>query len=52
MSTTLTANYKVGGFTFIPEVRLDSSDDLGFLDKDGAAASKASQVTFAAVYAF
>lgn len=51
-SYTLTANYKVGGFTFIPEVRLDSSDDLGFLDKNGEAASKAAQVTFAAVYAF
>ncbi len=51
-STTLTGNFKYGGFTFIPEVRLDSSSDLGFIDKDSNAASSASQVTFAAVYAF
>ena len=51
-STTITANLSVGGFTFIPEFRLDSSDDLGFLSRDNAAAKGASQVTLAAVYAF
>lgn len=51
-STTLSANVSVGGFTFIPEFRLDSSDDLGFLNKDNTATSGASQVTLAAVYAF
>jgi hypothetical protein len=51
-ATTITANMKAGGFTFIPELRLDSvSEDL-FSDKDGAATAAASQVTLAAVYAF
>lgn len=52
VSTTLTGKYSMGGFAFIPEIRLDSSDDLGFLDADGAAAGSASQITLAAVYAF
>ncbi len=51
-STTITGNFKVGGFTFIPEVRIDSSGDLGFLNKDSNPSTNASQVTFAAVYAF
>lgn len=51
-ATTVSANLKMGGFTFIPEVRLDSSEDLGFLTKDGVNANSASQVTLAAVYAF
>lgn len=51
-ASTITAKYTMGGFAFIPEFRLDSSDDLGFLDKSDAAASSASQITFAAVYAF
>ena len=51
-STTITGNFKIGGFTFIPEVRVDSSGDLDFLNKNNNAATSASQVTFAAVYAF
>ncbi len=51
-STTITCNFKVGGFTFIPELRLDSSSDLSFFAKDSSVATNASQVTFAAVYAF
>lgn len=51
-STTLSANLSVAGFTFIPELRLDSSDNLGFLNEDSSAASSASQITLAAVYAF
>lgn len=51
-STTITGNFKLGGFTFIPEVRIDSSEDLGFIKKDSNAAKNATQLTFAAVYAF
>lgn len=51
-STTITGNFKYGGFTFIPEIRIDSSEDLGFINKDNTAATNASQLTFAAVYAF
>lgn len=51
-STTLSANYKIGGFTFIPEIRLDSSENMGFIDSNAQATGEASQITFAAVYAF
>ncbi len=51
-STTITGNFKMGGFTFIPELRLDSSNDLSFINKDSNPATNASQLTFAAVYAF
>ncbi len=51
-STTITGNFKVGDFTFIPELRLDSSSDLNFINKDSNPATNASQITFAAVYAF
>lgn len=51
-STTITGNLKVGGFTFIPELRLDSSSDLGFINRDSNPSTNASQLTFAAVYAF
>lgn len=51
-ATTLTANYSLGGFTLIPELRLDSSDDLGFIDNNDLVTGSASQITIAAVYAF
>jgi len=49
---TLSANYKAGGFTFIPEFRLDSNSDEYFTDSDMAATKAASQVTLAVVYGF
>ncbi|RTY98736.1 porin [Flavobacterium franklandianum] len=49
---TLSANYKVGGFTFIPEFRLDSNSDEYFTDSDMAATKAASQATLAVVYGF
>ena len=51
-STTISGNYILGELTFITEVRLDSSDDLGFLDKNNVATGKASQFTLAAIFAF
>ena len=50
---TLSANLKAGGFTFIPEFRLDSnSDEALFVDSDMAPAKAASQVVLAVVYGF
>ena len=49
---TLSANLKAGGFTFIPEFRLDSNSDEVFMDSDMAPAKSASQVVLAVVYGF
>jgi hypothetical protein len=49
---TLSANYKAGGFTFIPELRLDSNSDEYFTDSDMAATKAATQATLAVVYGF
>ena len=50
---TFSANLKAGGFTFIPEFRLDSnSDEVLFKDSDMVAAKSASQVVLAVVYGF
>jgi hypothetical protein len=50
---TLSGNYKVGGFTFIPEVRFDNaSSDLLFTKKDGGPTKSTATLIFAAVYAF
>lgn len=52
---TLSGNYKVGGFTFIPEFRVDTtSEDSFYTMKDGTAEAKSLMPTlnFAAVYKF
>ncbi|HQZ23921.1 MAG TPA: porin [Flavobacterium sp.] len=49
---TLSANLKAGGFTFIPEFRLDSNSDEVFMDSDMAPTKSASQVVLAVVYGF
>lgn len=49
---TLSANLKAGGFTFIPEFRLDSNSDEVFVDSDMAPVKSASQVVLAVVYGF
>ena len=51
-ATTLSANFKAGGFTFIPEFRIDNASQAVFLDKDGAAKKSASNFLLAAVYSF
>ena len=52
-STTLSANFKTGGFIFIPEFRLDNaSKEVLFVDKDGAFTKTAASVLFAAIYSF
>jgi hypothetical protein len=49
---TLSGNYKVGGFTFIPEFRIDKTSEDSFVDKDGDATDMMPSLTFAAVYKF
>ena len=51
-ATTLSANFKAGGFTFIPEIRFDNASQEVFIDKDGAAKKSAGNFLLAAVYSF
>lgn len=51
-ATTLSANFKTGGFTFIPEFRLDNSNKEVFVDKDGLGTKSAANFLFAAIYSF
>lgn len=51
-ATTVSANFKTGGFIFIPEFRLDSAGESIFVDKNGAAKSSFASFTFAAIYSF
>jgi hypothetical protein len=51
-ATTLSANFKSGGFTFIPEFRLDNSNKETFVDKDGVYKKAAANFLIAAVYSF
>jgi Putative beta-barrel porin-2, OmpL-like. bbp2 len=49
---TLSGNYKVGGFTVIPEFRLDNASNDAFKDSDMAPCNSASQFLLAVVYGF
>lgn len=49
---TLSGNYKVDGFTIIPELRLDSVSDKVFVDSNMAPTKSASQFLLAVVYGF
>ena len=51
-ATTLTANIKINDLTIIPEIRLDSSSDNFFLDKDLTGQKSLSSFVLAAVYSF
>jgi hypothetical protein len=51
-ATTLSANFKKGGFTFIPEFRLDNSNKEVFVNKDGAPNKAAASFLVAAIYSF
>ena len=51
-ATTLSANFKTGGFTFIPEFRIDNSNKEVFVDKDGLPNKSAANFLVAAIYAF
>jgi Putative beta-barrel porin-2, OmpL-like. bbp2 len=52
-STTLSANFKTGGFIFIPEFRLDNANkEVLFTNKTGAFTKSAASFLIAAVYSF
>jgi hypothetical protein len=51
-ATTLSANLKVDGFTFIPEFRLDNANAPIFFYHNGAPARSAANFLLAAVYSF
>ena len=52
LATTLSANFKIDGFTFIPEFRLENSNTPIYLHHDGAPTRTAASFLFAAVYSF
>lgn len=52
MEFTLSGNYKTGGLTFIPEIRIDKTSENSFADKDGKAKDLMPSLTLAAVYKF
>ncbi len=49
---TLSANFKVGGLTIIPEVRLDNSSKEIFEKRDGSTTKSTSSALMAVVYKF
>lgn len=51
-AVTLSANYKVGGLTIIPEFRVDMTSEENFTNKNGDLKKNLSSFTLAAVYAF
>jgi len=51
-ATTLSANFKAGGFIFIPEFRMDNASQAIFVDKDGAGKKSASNFLISAIYSF
>jgi hypothetical protein len=52
-ATTLSANFKTGGFIFIPEFRIDNANkEVLFTNKDGAFTKSAASFIFAAIYSF
>lgn len=52
LATTLSANFKVDGFIFIPEFRIDKGSKNVFVDKDGAATKSAGSFLMAVIYSF
>jgi len=52
IGNTLSFNYKEGNFTFIPEVRFDSSSEDIFSKKDGSATGSSAYVLLATTYSF
>ena len=50
-STTLSANFKTGGFIFIPEFRLDyANKEVLFINKTGGYTHSAASLVFAGIY--
>lgn len=51
-ATTLSANFKTGGFIFIPEFRFENASEAVFLDKDLNAKKSYTSFVVAAIYSF
>ena len=51
-ATTLSANFKVDGFIFIPEFRVDNGSQNLFLKNDGTYTKSSVSILFAAIYSF
>jgi Putative beta-barrel porin-2, OmpL-like. bbp2 len=51
-AATLSAQFKTGGFIFIPEIRLDNGSQNIFFDKDGVGKKSATNFLLAAIYSF
>ena len=51
-ANTLSANFKVDGFTFIPEFRLDNGSETLFTKHDGTATKSTGSFLLAAIYSF
>jgi hypothetical protein len=49
---TLSANYKTGGLTFIPEVRIDKTSEDSYVSESGTAKNLLPTINLAAVYKF
>jgi hypothetical protein len=52
VATTLSASFKVDGFTFIPEFRLENANTPIYIHHDGAPTHTAGSFLLAAVYSF
>ncbi|AWO01319.1 porin [Chitinophaga alhagiae] len=52
VALTLSGQYKVGGFTLIPEVRLDMASEDAFMKKAETPKSNSANVLLAAIYKF
>jgi len=52
LATTLSANFKIDGFTFIPEFRLENANTPIYTHHDGNPTHSAGSFLFAAVYSF
>jgi hypothetical protein len=50
--TTLSANFKIGGLTIIPEIRLDNAKEEAFIKRDGSTEKSTVSGLVAAVYKF
>lgn len=51
-ATTLSANFKVDGFTIIPEFRLDNGSEEIFVDKDLKGTKSSTSLLLALIYSF
>ncbi len=50
--TTISANFKTGGFIFIPELRFDNATENVFVNNDGVGKKSAASFVIAAIYSF